>query len=112
MRTVHGNFKFEGMRKEQDFIIYPCSTTDETILLQSDKRLARVEIATGKAILSQGGRNYSTDLYLERGAKVILIDQENMDKIIKMRNLMAGVNPDPQAVLIGSSVERFQIENT
>jgi hypothetical protein len=105
MKTVHGDFKFEGMRKEQSFIIYPCAITDNTVLLQSDKRIIRIELSTGKAILSKGGRPYGVDLHPARGAVLIELDSQTILKIKKMRDAMAGVNPNKQVILSGEYEE-------
>ena len=109
MKTVNGDFKFEGMKKEQDFIIYPCSATDDQVLLQSDKRIIRVELSTGKAILSKGGRCYAPDLHPLRGAKMISLDRGVIDKIRTMRDTMAGVNPNGVVVIDLNHVETIKI---
>ena len=46
--------KLGNMRKAADFVVYPKGENDTHLLLQSDKRIARVEIATRKGILSSG----------------------------------------------------------
>lgn len=46
--------KLGNMRKPADFVVYPKAENDTHLILQSDKRIAKVEIATGKGILSSG----------------------------------------------------------
>lgn len=46
------------MRNEQDFILYPY-TGGDTILLQSDKRFARINLRTGEGIISAKNEQYA-----------------------------------------------------
>lgn len=57
MRFVNNNFKFSGMRKEQEFTIYPCQASDSVVLLQSDKRIIKVDLGNGHALLSANKSN-------------------------------------------------------
>jgi hypothetical protein len=52
------SFKVANMRKEQDFILYPYSGGDE-IVLQSNQRIARVNLRTGEGIINSKNKNYS-----------------------------------------------------
>lgn len=57
------------MRKEQDFSVYPYDGGD-TVLIQSDKRIANVNLKTGRTVLSaqkQGGA-YGVHLSPQLGA--------------------------------------------
>ena len=54
MGTVSFDGKFDGMRKAQDFIVYPITEPVERIRIQSDKRSGFIEVATGKVDLFPG----------------------------------------------------------
>jgi hypothetical protein len=66
--------KFDGMRKSQDFVIYPREkdpNTPEYWIIQSDTRIARV-VANGQVMLSKaraGGANF-VHLHPAMGAKL------------------------------------------
>ncbi len=98
MKTIEKPFKFHNMRKPQGFIIYPCKKTDTSVLLQSDKRILRVDLVAHTATLSTKGP-YSTDLHPLRGAVEIVLDKETIEQIIQMRDFMA--TPDGTVTLIG-----------
>lgn len=44
--------KFAGMRKEQDFIVYPYKLGQTELFIQSDKSVGKFDIATGKGLLN------------------------------------------------------------
>lgn len=48
------NLKLGNMRKAQNFTIYPFREGDTHIIIQSDKRIARIDIKTGKGLVSSG----------------------------------------------------------
>lgn len=52
-----------NMRKAQDFTLYPYTGGDE-ILLQSDKRFARVNLRTGEGIIDSKNHNYPNSITL------------------------------------------------
>lgn len=51
-------FKVANMRKEADFVLYPYNGGDE-IILQSDHRIARVNLRTGEGVINAKNKNYS-----------------------------------------------------
>jgi len=55
MGTLSFNLKLKGMRKSQDFIVYPISkdATDKKITIQSDTRIGVINLETGHGIMSQ-----------------------------------------------------------
>lgn len=68
MGTVSFDGKFNGMRKSQDFIVYPFHSGNQTesALIQSDTRIGRIHLTTGEVIMSpsrQGG-SYNVHLML------------------------------------------------
>ena len=104
MKSVHKNFKFKGMRKEQSFIFYPCNVNDKTILIQSSQRIARINLEQKTMVLSKGrsSGSYNVDLCSTRGAKIIELTQDEMATILQGRDEMAGItNPDKSINLLG-----------
>ena len=99
--------KFTGMRKEQDFLIYPYSGGDD-VLLQSDTRICRLNLKTGETLLSKAHSNgsYGHDLHPFRGAYFVQIDQS---KLIEIQGYLwnnAGITTD-NAVLSIENKELF-----
>lgn len=64
MGTVSFDGKFQGMRKPQDFIVYPMQDSGETITIQSDHRFGQIDLATGKGILSANRAQYANYVWL------------------------------------------------
>lgn len=52
MGTVEFHGNFTGMRKEQDFIVYPMHEPSTIIKVQSDTRVARICLDTGAVCIS------------------------------------------------------------
>lgn len=72
MGTVSFDGKFDGMRKPQDFIVYPmhAGNSTESALVQSGTRIGRIHMTTGAVIMSpsrQGG-SYNVHLMLAKPA--------------------------------------------
>lgn len=70
MGTTSFNMKMPNMRKEQNFIVYPMQKGDDTnaILIQSDTRIGRLSLETGKGVMSQShqGGAYSNHLVMDK----------------------------------------------
>ena len=49
------DLKVANMRKPQEFLLYPYKGGDE-IILQSNKRIIRLNLRTGKAVINQKNR--------------------------------------------------------
>lgn len=98
---INESFQFKGMLKPQEFTIYPCKENDPVILLQSDKRMVKIEIATNKAIISKS-MNYPTTWHcqLSLGAKEISLDSETMDKIKSMVKKLSPKTTEERAIQI------------
>jgi hypothetical protein len=67
MGTVSFDAKFPGMRKVQDFIVYPIKEGDipGRILVQSDTRIGYIYFASGNVAMSRSHRGgaYATHLW-------------------------------------------------
>lgn len=104
MKFVNDNFKFVGMRKAQEFTIYPCKADDREVQLQSDTRIMLVNIETGLAILSAPKSNGANFHHLNAvfGAKKISITEEDLERIKAMRDKMSGnTNKDGTIIIVG-----------
>jgi hypothetical protein len=55
MGTTSFDLKVKGMRKPQDFIVYPITEKTDKIRIQSDKKFGEIHLPTGKGILSKSG---------------------------------------------------------
>ncbi len=65
MGTVSFDAKFAGMRKAQDFIVYPMQDSGETITIQSEHRFGKLDLATGKGIISANRAQYANGIWLQ-----------------------------------------------
>ena len=52
MGTLSFDGKFAGMRKAQDFIVYPMKEAEYLATIQSDTRIGTIDIVTGEVVLS------------------------------------------------------------
>lgn len=72
MGTVSFDGKFEGMRKAQDFIVYPFHAGNQTAAakIQSDTRIGMIHLETGAIMLSpsRAGGSYGVHLALAKSA--------------------------------------------
>jgi hypothetical protein len=72
--------KLGNMRKVVDWVVCPVSNADEdTIYIQSAKRICRFNAKTGEGMLSKGGRTSFMDLHDFRGAVPVQVPQEVID---------------------------------
>ncbi len=79
MGTVSFDGRFDGMRKAQDFIVYPmhAGNPTESALVQSDTRIGRIHLTTGEVIMSpsrQGG-SYNVHLMLAKPAGTLTAEE-------------------------------------
>lgn len=65
MGTLSFDMKLENMRKEQDFIVYPISKGDTQIMIQSDTRIGRIDMASGNGKMSQSHPNGAYGVHLQ-----------------------------------------------
>jgi hypothetical protein len=64
MGTVSFDGKFPGMRKPQDFIVYPMQDSGENITIQSNHRFGKIDLGTGEGIISENRAQYATSITL------------------------------------------------
>jgi hypothetical protein len=63
MGTVSFDGKFAGMRKAQDFIVYPMQDAGERINIQSEHRWGNIDLATGRGLLSAHRAQYANAVW-------------------------------------------------
>lgn len=85
MGTTSFDAKFAGMRKQQDFIVYPIKASDDTQrpIIQSDTRIGMVCLQTGNVWMSRphpGGANF-LHLSMERS----LIDKLPQEDLFSLK---------------------------
>ena len=71
------------MRGEaQDFVLYPYDGGD-TLVIQSDKRIAQINLRTGETILSKQCQNGAYFMHLSQfmGATVVQFPQDELTKL-------------------------------
>ena len=98
-RTITG--KMGNMRKVVDWVVCPVSNTEKhERTIQADKRIARVNMETGKAVLSdgKGGHQGFHKLLPFAGAKEVDCPQDILDQL---RNLDEdhGVQSGPVTIM-------------
>lgn len=64
MGTVSFDGQFPGMRKPQDFIVYPMQDSGENITIQSDHRFGQIDLGTGEGIISANRPQYANAPWL------------------------------------------------
>ena len=80
------SLKLGNMRRPQDFVVYPNRSQgapETDLLIQSDKRIARIDLATGEGMLSsgKGGHPGFHTLSPVLGAMPIKVDAETLETL-------------------------------
>lgn len=65
MGTVSFDGKFLGMRKPQDFIVYPMQDSGPLIKIQSNNRMGQINLDTGALVLSTAASGHAGFLHLQ-----------------------------------------------
>lgn len=86
MGTVSFDGLFTGMRKAQDFIVYPMQDSGTIISIQSDHRFGRLDLETGRGILSANRAQYANSMHLAacvatKTAVAITLDAEELQTL-------------------------------
>lgn len=64
MGTISFDAKFDGMRKAQDFIVYPMNKNASVAEIQSSTRFGKIDLASGKVVISKPKANGAGSLQL------------------------------------------------
>lgn len=101
MGTISFNMMYKGMRKVDDFIVYPKSSddTDSVIIIQSGRRFGKLDLNTGKSIIAVGDNANSITLSMQialKTAKCVMFTPEQCqqlkERILGTYSSKAGTN--------------------
>jgi hypothetical protein len=81
--TIKG--KFPGMRDSWFWVVYPFKEGDKEIIIQMDKRIAKVNLDTGKALLSANGKATFVALSKVLGATEVTTPKDMLDQLKKLK---------------------------
>lgn len=95
MGTTSFDGAFPGMRKAQDFIIYPLDKAGTEISIQSEHRYGKLDLDTGKGVLSANKAQYANSVWLalcmcNGTAKVFQLTPEDLQALRKQINSTGG----------------------
>lgn len=102
MRFFDITCKLGTMRKAAEFTIYPLNpSTPDIVQIQSDKRIARVQLSTGKCLLSDGKGGHPGHMKLSPALGAVVVDMpadvlgQLKEQIARMecRRIADGVEP-------------------
>jgi hypothetical protein len=66
--------KMGNMKKEVEWVLYPRNADSTFVIIQSDKRIAKVELVTGKTVLSSGHGGHNGFMHLNPIMKPFIVD--------------------------------------
>ena len=78
MGTVSFNGKFPGMRKAQDFIVYPMKEYFEFATVQSDTRFGRIHLTSGAVVMSKAHPNGAYGHHLAEAVQIDTLSAEDL----------------------------------
>ena len=93
MGTLSFDMKLPNMRKAQDFIVYPVQEKTDYIMIQSDTRFGKIEMTTGRGLMSQSHANgaYAVHLHIDKLVKFELTESQ-LEKLKEELAKTAGRN--------------------
>ena len=65
MGTISFDAQFKGMRKPQSFIVYPIKDDKVQIIIQSDKKIGKIDVASGDLCLADDKYSVSVAKYIQ-----------------------------------------------
>lgn len=85
--TISFAAKFSGMRKEQEFSVYPLSDSGAIIKVQSETRIGQINLDTGEVEMSKPRANgsYISHFYLDRVAGKTKKDKLSEGEMVELR---------------------------
>jgi hypothetical protein len=89
MGTVSFSAKFAGMRKEQEFCVYPLSQGkfEGRLKIQSDTRIGTIDTETGAVVMT---KSYPGGAYFHHMALATKIDQLPVDELLLLKGHVMG----------------------
>lgn len=92
MGTVDFDGKFNGMRKAQDFIVYPMQDSGSLITIQSDTRIGVINLETGEVKMSQSHASGAYGVHLSSDTLIrSVVPQEDLMTLRGWINKSGGV---------------------
>ncbi|MDO8416530.1 MAG: hypothetical protein Q7S87_09995 [Agitococcus sp.] len=76
--TICFDAQFSGMRKAQDFIVYPIPNASSEIKIQSDTRIGKIDLITGTVTLSPPRTGGSYNIHLALANPVATLTAEDL----------------------------------
>jgi hypothetical protein len=77
--------KFPSMRNAQHWVVYPHNPSTNEVVIQCETRIAKVNLDTGKAVLSANGKTLFVGLDPRTGATVVDTPKDMLDQLKKMK---------------------------
>jgi predicted nucleic-acid-binding Zn-ribbon protein len=87
MGTLSFDLKLGNMRKSQEFIVYPISKGDDSIMIQSDTRIGRITMSNGMGKMSQSHPNGAYGVHLSMDKLIPF--QLDPSQILQLREELA-----------------------
>ena len=78
MGTVSFDGKFPGMRKSQDFIVYPMKEYFECATIQSDTRMGRIHLTSGVVVMSKPHASGAYGVHLAEAVAIDTLSAEDL----------------------------------
>lgn len=78
MGTISFDAKFPGMRKPQDFIVYPMKEAADMVRIQSDTRIGSVDLGTGAVFMSKPHASGAYFVHLAEAVRVAQLSAESL----------------------------------
>lgn len=90
--AIHFDAKFKGMRKAQDFVVYPVKAGETTIKIQSDTRIGLINLETGVCTISASHPGGAYGVHLALAEENAILDQEVLAEL--KAHVIAKSGPD------------------
>lgn len=90
--AIHFDAKFKGMRKVQDFVVYPVKAGETTIKIQSDTRIGLINLETGVCTISASHPGGAYGIHLASAEENAILDKEALAKLKAHVSAKAGAD--------------------
>ena len=106
MGTTDIEMKIAGMRKPQSFIVYPINKDDsaDIITIQSETRIGKIDLSTGRGLMSQSHANGAYYIHLQMDKKTpFTISESDLEKLKMQIFKTAGDNVGSRGIVTDNS---------
>jgi hypothetical protein len=104
--TVSFDLKLKGMRKAQDFIVYPITAedADKPIMVQSETRIGKIDLETGRGLMSKSHPNGAYFVHYQMDPKTrFMLSTKDNDLLKQAIKRSAGPNVGTAGVVSDNS---------